>query len=199
MHAQDYIQHMRSQWADRQLYWNARSLSRRYASNPRTMGDSSLLAVMLDGMDQAKFKLPHQRRSKVKAMDRFVRPSTHVGGVWAHGYAYHLHATLPDVPKDPVLNIESLAKILDATLAIAGRLPHHLWMQQDNASNMCKNITMFRFGIRLVLDGLHKPQLAAAKLTTCGPDIRRCISALISCWIEIECASILGHIDCCRS
>ena len=49
---------MRSQWADRQMYWNARSLSRRYAANPEVMGDQSILTVMLDGMDQAKFKCP---------------------------------------------------------------------------------------------------------------------------------------------
>jgi hypothetical protein len=165
---------MRSQWADRQMYWNARSLSRRYAANPEVMGDQSILTVMLDGMDQAKFKLPHQRRNKVKSMDRFMRPSTHVGGVWAHGYAYHLHATLPDVPKDPVLNIESLAKVLDATLKIAGKLPQTLWLQQDNAPSQCKNVTMFLFAIRLILDGLHSLPPQAMIDDKIGPDVRSC-------------------------
>ena len=146
---------MRSQWADRQMYWNARSLSRRSAATTSVMGDSSLLTAIMDGMDQAKFKLPRQRRNKVEGMDKFARPATHVGGVWAHGYAYHLHTSLPDVPKDPVLNIESLAEILDAIISMEGRLPQHLWLPQDNAPNQCKNITMFRFAARLILEGFH--------------------------------------------
>jgi hypothetical protein len=119
-------------------------------------------------MDQAKFKLPRTRRAKVKAMERFPRPAMHCGGVWAHGYTFQMHACLPDVGKDSSTNIESMARVFDHILASTGQLPQHLWLQQDNAPNQCKNQCMFRWAIFLTMKGHHGKQTTfAIKYSTC--------------------------------
>ena len=106
---QVYTAHLVSQWSDRQVYWHARDLSQRWVlQSDLTAHSQSVLCVMADGMDQAKFKIPKQRREKTKAMEGFFKPPIHVGGVWCHGHAFQLHACTPDVPKDANTNIEAI-------------------------------------------------------------------------------------------
>ena len=66
-HVKLYSEHLLQQWADRQFYWNLRSLSRHYFSqlmhfNRRLASastvSSSILTIIQDGMDQAKLRLP---------------------------------------------------------------------------------------------------------------------------------------------
>lgn len=151
---QAYTAHLVSQWCDRQIYWHARDLSQRVAENMHAVSLAQcLVCIMADGMDQAKFAIPRSNRAKVKGLDKFARPLVHVGGVWAHGWSIEFHACLPDVRKDANANIESISRSLDRILARAGSLPPHIWLQQDNAPNQCKNQKMFRWSIYTVIKG----------------------------------------------
>jgi hypothetical protein len=151
---QAYLQHLIDQWSDRQIYWHARSLSQRIAQNAVVSSlTQSMLCVMADGMDQGKFRIPRTRGIKVKGMDSFPRPALHVAGVLAHGYALHLAVSLPDVGKDANTNIETMSLMFDSILEHRGKFPQHLWLQQDNAPNQCKNQKMFRWCIYLVMAG----------------------------------------------
>jgi hypothetical protein len=117
-----------------------------------------LITVMADGVDQSKFKIPKLRGLKLKAMDRFPKPAAHVGGVWVHGHCLQMHACMPDVSKDANLNIESISRALDSALEASDSksLPPHLWLQQDNAPNQCKNQKMFKWCIYLVMKGVQE-------------------------------------------
>jgi hypothetical protein len=141
------------QWSDRQVYWKARALSRLTAIAPPWDSSIHLLTLMVDGMDQGKFRLPRTKRFKVKAMDKFVRPALHVAGVLAHGYGLHLACSMPDISKDTNTNIETVARMLDTILEQRGSLPQHLWLQQDNCPRECKNQKIFRWCIAIVMRG----------------------------------------------
>jgi hypothetical protein len=160
------------QWCDRQVYWKVRSWSQT-CSSPFASGcpwdaTQHVLCIMADGMDQAKFKIPRSRREKVKAMDKFLRPALHVGGVLAHGFGLHLGVSAPDVPKDTNTNVEMLSRMLDCVLSQRSPLPQHLWLQQDNCPRECKNQKFFRWCIALVLRSWRSTN----KLTSTSTSIR---------------------------
>jgi hypothetical protein len=116
----------------------------------------SVLTVIADGMDQAKFKVPRLLGPKVKALDNFPRPALHNAGVWAHGHCFHLSISPPDVPKDTNTNIEAISRVLDAVLERCKSLPNHLMLQLDNTCRDNKNQKMFRWGIRCVQTGVFR-------------------------------------------
>jgi hypothetical protein len=69
------LDHMRSQWLDRQVYWRMRSLSR----------TGSCLCLITDGMDRSKFCLPVWGRSPKGVADRIRRPCLEVSATIVHG------------------------------------------------------------------------------------------------------------------
>lgn len=121
----------------------------------------SVLTIVADGMDQAKFRIPRWRRAKVKALEKFPRPALHVAGVWAHGHSLHLAISNPDVPKDSNSNIETIARMIDTVLAQHGTLPLNLHLQLDNSARENKNQKLFRLLMILVQKGVFRTIQAA--------------------------------------
>ena len=91
-----YTAHIVQQWLDRQVYENMQDLSRSCLSALRqgymwqaSVLASSVLSVIEDGMDQAKFRVPRVL-VRSHAFERLLRPALHVQGIWAHGGGYQL-------------------------------------------------------------------------------------------------------------
>ena len=114
----------------------------------RASVQNSLLTIISDGIDQAKFKIPHLVGPRVHALDKFMRPSLHITGLWAHGHALHMVICPPDIPKDSWTHIESLSRLLDAVKA-SGSLPVNLHIQLDNCPRDNKNVKILRFALML--------------------------------------------------
>lgn len=163
---QAYAAHLLSQWLDRQLYWRAREASCSFADIAANAAfactlssaayHDSVLTLITDGMDQAKFKVPRWNSLRVKALDKFPRPAIHVTGCWAHGHALQLAVSMPDVAKDSNSNLEVVSRCVDSVLVQRGYLPMHLHIQVDNTARENKNQKVFRWCLALVQRGVFR-------------------------------------------
>ena len=157
-----YSAHILGQWLDRQVYENATALSvecRRLLEHGHKLSNLSTsvsqLCIAIDGMDQAKFRVP-RRLIKSKAFETLTRPALHVHGCWAHGFGYHLAVSDQDCKKDTVSNIEVLSRMLEQIYTTHKGLPLGLHLEQDNCSRECKNQNMLKWAIKLVGLGVFK-------------------------------------------
>ena len=151
-----YTAHIVQQWLDRQVYENMQDLSRSCFSALRegymwqaSALASSVLSVIEDGMDQAKFRVPRVL-TRSHAFERLLRPALHVQGIWAHGGGYQLAVSDSDVCKDTNSNVEVLCRLLNDLYAKFRTLPLGLHLQLDNTSRENNNQKMLRFVIMLV-------------------------------------------------
>ena len=146
----DYLQHLVSQWSDRQVYWMRRALSRTWWSQSSTSLSkriqtcslpSSLWALIQDGMDQAKFRVPRLLNDrKSKRLEALFRPALHVVGSWLHGHILNLAITDEDLKKDSETQAEVILRTLgDAWEAAGFELPLGIHLQQDNCYREGKN------------------------------------------------------------
>lgn len=138
------------------MYWNAvhmslalRQLVRNGLGLNAAMRTSSQLCLIVDGIDQAKFRIPRLLR-RPHALDRLPRPALHIQGAWAHGFGYHLAVADADLPKDTASNVEVIARMLDSIFQEHGALPRALHLQQDNTCRECKNQLIVKFAAKLV-------------------------------------------------
>ena len=113
-----YTTHIVAQWQDRQIYENMQDLSRtcmlRLQEGNLWLAltiSTSVLTVIVDGMDQAKLRVPRLLVHS-HAFERLPRPAFHVQGIWAHGAGYQLAVTDADVMKDTAANLEVLCRLL---------------------------------------------------------------------------------------
>lgn len=151
-----YSEHVLLQWMDRQVYWNAVHMSlalRQLVSTGMQLNavlrTSSQLCLIVDGIDQAKFRIPRILR-RPHALDRLLRPALHIQGAWAHGFGYHLAVADADLPKDTASNVEVIARLLESIYIEHGALPQALHLQQDNTCRECKNQLIVKFAAKLV-------------------------------------------------
>jgi len=110
---------------------------------------ASQLCMAVDGMDQAKFRVPRILR-KTHELDKLVRPALHVHGAWAHGFAYHLAVMDSDMTKDTCVNVEVIGRMLDQVVKMHKTLPLGLHLQQDNTCRECKNQNIIKWACKLV-------------------------------------------------
>ena len=157
-----YTEHLVTQWLDRQVADHMRDMSEsccRGLANGHFVASlavsSSVLTICVDGMDQAKFRIPRQK-VRSHAFERLYRPALHVQGVWAHGFGYRLAVSDADAKKDTVGNVETIARMLNDYFAHFKTLPLGLHIQQDNTSRECKNQKMLKFATSLVSMGVFR-------------------------------------------
>ena len=127
------------------MYGNAVSVSmmcRRLLDSGQCMMElamsASQICMAVDGMDQAKFRLPRVF-VKTKCLDSLIRPALHVQGAWAHGFGYHLAVMDADMRHDSNNNVEVISNMLEQIYKGHKGLPMGLHLQQDNTSRECKN------------------------------------------------------------
>ena len=128
--------HLSRQYQDRQEYWNIRGQSRL-----RTKA----IAIICDGMDQAKFAWPRSAFMSSHDFDSFQRPRLHVLGTIVHGIMSVLTVSDADAHKGASTTCEVLANILTRLSANVRLADYHVHLQLDNTSSSNKNNTVLKF------------------------------------------------------
>jgi hypothetical protein len=159
---EQYTAHVVNQWLDRQVYGNAMSVSlecRRLLNSGELMINlaysTSQICMAVDGMDQAKFRLP-RIHVQTKSLDRLIRPALHVQGAWAHGFGYHMAIMDADMKHDTNNNVEVISQMLEQIFVGHKGLPLGLHLQQDNTSRECKNQKILKWAVKLVSLGVFR-------------------------------------------
>ena len=133
-----YDKHLRDQYLDRMRYWSIRQDSRLH---------SACIAVILDGMDQAKFAYPRSPIMGGKQWANLTRPRAHITGVKIHGYGMFFAISRHDACKDSNHHCELLCHTLTLVQKKFGldfsRM--HLHVQSDNCVREVKNNTIARW------------------------------------------------------
>jgi hypothetical protein len=118
---------------------------------------TNCLCAIIDGMDQAKFKLPRLPEKRFsKLLERLKRPRLHVAAVWLHGLMMQIWVADEDLKKDSVTQIEMLTRSLSSALERLGVLPLGFHLQQDNTYREGKNQYSCAFLLLLVVLGIFR-------------------------------------------
>lgn len=129
-----YDRHLAMQYMDRQSYWRMRASSRIR---------QTIITLILDGMDQAKFMWPRSGAFSSHAFDFYVRPRLHILGAIVHGHFCLLTVGHADIHKGGSTTVETLSWIVNKLVQL--RVPvedMHLNIQLDNTSGANKNNTV---------------------------------------------------------
>lgn len=156
----NYTQHLLSQWLDRQTYWNTRQMSRNFFYNCEIMKNSfegSVLCTIIDGMDQAKLRVPKFGTQRInKNQELIFRPTCHLTACWMHGYRLYLPLSDENMKKDSETQMEILMRSLSEVQQKYSKLPLGLWTQADNCFRESKNQYVFSLNLMLVCIGCFK-------------------------------------------
>ena len=144
-----YDRHLKSQYADRQVYWTLRASARLR---------EKVLLIIFDGIDQAKFAWPRSRflTSDNKDFGSMHRPRLHIWGLLVHGVMAVITVSHADMFKGGATAVEILAWTLsELTRTGADLSDMNLYVQMDNTASSNKNNTVLAFlamlvGLRLV-------------------------------------------------
>lgn len=145
------LQHVKEQQEDRLVYKAIREASRT---------GTSILSLILDGMDQAKFKVPRVKNGTNFLGNNSWRPQLHVSCCIAHGYMDMYWVGDENIPKDAAATVQQLSEMLDAVAKLRSdrnqKLQDHLVIQLDNTCRENKNNLVLRWGACLVGRGVFK-------------------------------------------
>lgn len=140
-----YHDHLRAQYADRCLYWEARGLS-------RLRGHT--ITLIADGMDQAKFEIPRAAVMKGKDFSTFQKPRVHVACIICHGRCIIYFISNPNTKKDGNATTEMLSFALGVLRRQGVHLPStSLILQHDNTCREFKNHNGLRWCVSQVSAG----------------------------------------------
>eukprot|EP00439_Symbiodinium_sp_Y106_P038404 s2714_g4.t1 len=147
--AQQKDEHLRGVFADRAVARRLMSASHNVTAEAST----SLIYAIIDGMDQAKFRIPRNvMNSKEFCSD--YRPSAHMIGLYVPGIAECYFLTESDLKKDSSTNLTCLSRglfLLKKILASRNLpLPENLVIQADNTSRETRNSIGLQYGAWLV-------------------------------------------------
>ena len=111
---------------------------------------TNVCTIMADSMDQAKFKCPRLRDFNSKLLSALFRPRLHCGGTWCHGRSLALAISDECLPKDSVIQMEQVARVLNAVYLDFNTLPLGFSYHADNTYRESKNRHFLAFIILLV-------------------------------------------------
>lgn len=111
---------------------------------------TSCIAIIQDGMDQSKLKLPRTGVRSAKLFTRLFRPQLHLVVTWLHGHMLHYFISDADLKKDSETSIETLSRCLSRLYNNMGKLPVGMVLQQDNTYREGKNRWVLGFLCLLV-------------------------------------------------
>jgi hypothetical protein len=146
---QTLLQHQKEQQEDRKIYKAMREASRK---------KENVLSMILDGMDQAKFKIPRVKGGTNFLGNNSWRPQLHVSDCIVHGYLDMYWVGDENIQKDANATVQQLNEALDAvaTLRQTQNFPDHLVVQLDNTCRENKNNLIIRWAASLVGRGTFK-------------------------------------------
>ena len=110
-------------------------------------GPDSILECTIDGMDQAKFRLPQMKNwDKMVEFEGMWRPCLHCTGTLTAGLEEMYLLTHTTQPKDSNAQCTAISVVIERSARkLQGRLPLALRVHQDNTCREGKNITFFTF------------------------------------------------------
>ena len=126
--ADRYLRHLSGQWADRSVYWEARS---------RSKSSKDVLVMMCDGMDKGKYHLPRWTSGRApKACESLSRPACEVYATLLHGRILCVYVADCDQTCGSNFVIEVVTRTLDRAFKEAqksgGSWPTSLQIWSDN-------------------------------------------------------------------
>jgi hypothetical protein len=137
-----YSRHLKSQYSDRQWYWDIRAQSR--------LRDR-VICIIIDGMDQAKFSWPRHPVFGSHEFDSFHRPRLHIVAALVHGFFVEVFCSHADLRKTGSSTCEQLASIFTRLKNMGVDLASYtVHVQLDNTASSNKNNTVLWFCAALV-------------------------------------------------
>ena len=140
-------QHLRRQYADRQVYWRWRAQSRACAASK----SPAVLTLILDSMDQGKHAWPRSQCMLSKEFASWSRPRLSNTTVLAHGHLVMTVLSPHFVPGNSSKSVEvishTLSVLQNAGCDLRGT---HLVLQGDNASKELKNNCLLQWAAQQV-------------------------------------------------
>ena len=103
-----------------------------HAGNPSQDGLDQLLKITIDGMDQAKFRVPRNLCSSAE-FESLWRPQLHVVGTIVHGHLECYFIMDADMAKDSNMNCTVVSRVLDIL---------HFERFQDTGNSMPRNLAV---------------------------------------------------------
>ena len=133
--------HMNLQWADRNIYWQHRSMSR----VGMDQNGSPVISAIVDSMGHAKWAVPRSACLHAKTFNTFHRPQLTVTALIAHGRGILLALGEPYVTQGGDWTCELVAHLFHWLTANNIDLREcHIRIQADNATKECKNNSLAR-------------------------------------------------------
>ena len=119
--------------------------------------ERSILFLRMDGMDQAKFRVP-RRLSMAKEFEKVWRPTLHLVGVVISGVLEAFYLLDCDLKADSNMEMTLMVRSLDlAAEELRSRglqLPSHLVIMGDNTGKEMRNQWCYKFTALLVARGI---------------------------------------------
>ena len=150
-HQQALNVHLRGMFLDRAFDAKFAKLSEESANG--NLVEGSVLSIAMDGMDQAKFKVPRNTVNS-KDLEPLWRPVLHMTGLIVEGIGEFYQIAESDCKKNSDMNIQCLSHILDKVRGIFQSkllvVPQHLVLLTDNTTREQKNQFTMLFAAYLV-------------------------------------------------
>ena len=132
---------MERQSRDRNVYWNARALSRLGCDQD----GKRILTLILDSMDHSKWMIPRSKIFGSKAFSGMVRPCMGCTGLLAHGHLVMVAFSEGHIVKGANWTIELLSIALQKLATVIDLREYSLHIQGDNCSKELKSNSICRY------------------------------------------------------
>ena len=140
-------EHLRRQYADRQVYWRWRSESRACSESAAP----AVLTLIVDSMDAAKHAWPRSRSMMSKEFASWSRPRLSSTTVLAHGRLVLTVLSPHFLPSNSSRSVEVVSHALSVMQTAGCDLRGtHLVLQGDNASKELKNNCLLQWAAQQV-------------------------------------------------
>ena len=134
-------EHMALQYADREIYWSNRSMSRLQ----KDLDGESTLTLIIDSMDHSKWALPRSALLAAKQFNSMVRPHLDCTAVIIHGHLLAIAFAENHVIKGANYTCELLLWVLNKLTESGLDLRQfEINTQSDNCSKEAKNNSVLR-------------------------------------------------------
>lgn len=152
--------HMNKQFADREVYWSNRTLSR----IGKDCAGQKTLTLIVDSMDHAKWAIPQSEALAAKSFNNLVRPHMDCTAILCHGHLVAVAFTEHQVIKGGDYTCELLCHTFDKLTQTGPDLrEYEIHLQCDNCSKEGKNNAV----VRLLGYLCSKRSIRAARLHSC--------------------------------
>ena len=158
--------HVKEVMEDRTVSVRGNRVAEECAKHPSIDGLGQELKMTIDGMDQAKFKVPRNTASSAE-LEPLWRPQLHVCGVIVHGHMECYFIMDSDRAKDSNMNCTVMSRVLDLvreTIPPEYALPRGLLVAADNTAREGK-ISMLQISSRT---SRHRSNLKLPKKSSFG-------------------------------